>query len=297
MKYKFFKTATLSISAVLMLLISGCLKKAPGFTDFSQVSDFVILKGAGTGNFKASNIPSSPDTIALTVTADLASANSNNAAVKVTIGLDNAQIATYNAANGTNFQPFPATAFKIVSNTITIPGGLNHYGSTTIQVYHNQLDPAVSYMLPISITDASGKKLSSNQNTIFYNVIGNPIAGAYNWDFQRWNNATGTGPTAGGTFFGATTAFIPDNPTQVEVPSGYYIQPRYVITFTNTNGVLSNFKATFNPDDLAALVAAGVSVTSGPNIIKADPITKEYIIQYQVSIGTAFRYLIDRFYK
>ena len=296
MKYKFFKTATLSISAILMLLLSGCLKKAPGFTDFSQVSDFVILNGAGIGNFKASNVAvntTSPDTVTLTVIADLTSANSNNGAVKVTIGVDNPQIATYNAANGTNFQPFPATAFKIVSNTITITGGLQHYGSTTIQIYQNQLDPTISYLLPISITDASGKKLSGNQNTIFYNVIGNPIAGAYNWDFTRYNNAAGTPPATSSSFTGGSAFFIPDSPLQVEVPSGYYIQPRYVISFTNTGGVLSAFKVSFNPDDLTALVNNGVTVTSGPNIIKANPVTGEYIFQYT----TLSRYIIDRYYK
>jgi len=296
MKYRYLKAAMYSASAIVLLTMSGCLKSVPTFVDFSQTNDFVVLANAGISNFKSSNVSvntSSTDTLLLTVTADLASATSSSAAISVTLAVDNPQIALYNAANGTKFQAFPADAFKLLSNKVTIAGGLQHYASTTIQVYQNKLDPTISYLLPISITDASGKKLSSNQNTVFFNVIGNPISGIYNWDFTRWSNPTQTGPSDGTSFTGKTTSFLPDSPTQIEVASGYYIGPRYVVSFTNTNGTLSDFKVILNPDDVTTMADAGVIVTNGPNIIKANPVTGEYIFQYT----TKTRYVIDRYYK
>ena len=66
-----------------------------------------------------------------------------------------------------------------------------------------------------------------------------------------------------------------------------------MISFTNNGGVLSDFSVKMNEDDIATMKAAGVVVTDGPNIIKADPTTGEYIFQYK----TLTRYVIDRYYK
>ena len=296
MKYKIGKYKPCLTAVFAILMLSSCLKKNDAtYLDFSQLQDQVILKSAGLSNFKASNLrvdntSSTPDSVQ--IYAQLASVNASSSPVNVTIGVDNGQIATYNAANNTKFQPFPAGSFKLLKTALTIAAG-NHYTDTYVVLDQTKFDPTVSYMLPISITDASGKALSTNQNTIFFNVIGNPIAGNYNWDFTRWNNTTGTGTPAGSSFTANTATFIADDPVTVEMASGYYIQPRYVLTFTNTNGVLSNFKVSMNPDDVKSLTTAGVTITDGPNIIKADPVKGEYIFQY----ATTSRYLIDRYYK
>lgn len=295
MNIRFLRIATVSIPAFLLFFLSGCLKTHEGFVDLKKTSDFVILAGSGLANFKSTNLQvntSSPDTLKESVVVDLASNNDNNGPVTVTLGVDAAKIAAYNSANGTNYQAFPANAFKLLNTQVTIPAG-QHYATTTLEIYQNKLDPTISYMLPISITDGGGKQLSANQNTLYYNIIGNPIAGQYNWDFTRWSNPTAAGSPDANTFTGHTTTFVADNPTQVEVGSGYYIHPRYVISFTNNNGVLSNFKVKLNSDDVAAMAANGVTISNGPNIIKADPVTGEYIFQYT----TPSRYVIDRYYK
>jgi uncharacterized protein DUF1735 len=184
MNKRILKAVATLIPALWLVFLSGCLKTHDGFIDFTQTTDFVILTGAGLGNFKASNLAintSSPDTLRKTITVDLASKDNSNGAITVTIGVDNAVIPPYNSANGKNFQPFPANAFKLISNQVTIPAG-QHYGTTTVEIYQNKLDGSLDYLLPISITDGGGKNLSSNQNTIYYNVIGNPYAGNYNYE-------------------------------------------------------------------------------------------------------------------
>ena len=141
MKYNLIKFKVFFAVSCLLMMVASCVNEREGFTDLTQTSDMVILTGAGTGNFKASNIlvnTASPDTVKKEVMAVLASNNSNNTSVTVTVGVDNSAIAAYNTANGTNFQPFPTNAFKFVSSTVTIPGGLEHTGTTTLWIFQNK---------------------------------------------------------------------------------------------------------------------------------------------------------------
>ena len=150
----------------------------------------------------------------------------------------------------------------------------------------------------ITLKDAQGQKISGNFSTLYFHTIGNPLAGNYNWNFNRWNNNTGTGTMSGAAFMGGTTTFLPDDPTTVEVQTGYYTKPHYVITFTNTAGKLSDFAVQFNVKELAAnYTANGITITDGPRILLADPIAGHYKIQYLAFNGAAFRYVIDDFYK
>jgi hypothetical protein len=274
MKYSSFKLSAFLITAFLLVVVTSCVKERAGFTDLTKTTDMVILTGAGTGNFKASNVlvnTSSPDTIKKTVTAVLASNNSNGGAVTVTIGLDNSVIAAYNSANGTNFQPFPANAYKIVSNTITIPGGLEHTGTTTVWIFQNKLDPAVSYLLPVAITDGGGKQLSGNQNVIYYNVIGNPLAGNYLHSFWRWNNTTDTTTAANSTTFVNKPIIVaPITATTVLLPEDYletFVGVGVNLTITNTNGVLSNPVVALDAASAAAITAGGFTFTTTPKLV------------------------------
>ena len=274
MKYSPLKLKILFSFTCLLFIITSCVKEREGFTDLTQTSDMVILTGAGTGNFKASNLlvnTSSPDTIKRTVTALLASNTSNNPSVTVTIGLDNAAIAAYNAANGTNFQPFPANSYKIVNNTITIRGGLEHTGTTELWIFQNKLDPTVSYILPVAITDGGGKPLSSNQNVIYYNVIGNVLAGNYLHSFYRWNGTTDTTTVNnGGGFVDEPTVVAPITATTVLLPEDYlevFVGVGVNLSFTNTNGVLSNFTVAMDAASIAAANAAGFTIVTSPKLV------------------------------
>lgn len=272
---KFLKYLTLTIPAFLMIFLSGCLKEHDGFVDLSKTSDFVILTGAGLGNFKASNIlvnTSSTDTVTRTITVDLASATNNNGAVTVTLGIDAAAITAYNSANSTNFQSFPTDAYKLISNQITVPAG-GHYATTTLEIYQNKLDPTTSYMLPVSITDGGGKNLSSNQNTIYYNVIGNPLAGSYTWDWFRFQagDTTSTAPHSS-SFTGDVASPIPSGPTSLIFPDPYletFADPAagILLSFTDNGGVLSDFAVSFDQTTLDGLSTGGFTIASTPKLV------------------------------
>ena len=293
MKMKLNKWMSLLIAPLLLANLNSCVKDK-GYkleTDFESLQDHVTLNKSGLTNFSESNIRFSSDTASYNIIANLASVNLPKSPVTVTIGLDEALIATYNAANGTSFELLPADAYTLGSTSLTIPAG-QQYATTTLQVYQSKIDPAKSYLLPLSIKDGGGIALTSNLNTLYFNIIGNVIAGDYNWEFKRWSSPVMSGPPDGTSFTDVNT-FVADNANQVEVSSGYYIGPRYVISFTKTGSVLSNFKVKMNATDVATMAAAGIVITDGPNIIKADPIGGEYIFQYT----TLTRYVIDRYYK
>ena len=201
-----------------------------------------------------------------------------------------------------SFAILPDSTFKILVTKDTIKKGMQYAEKTdnNIVVYTQKIDPSINYILPITATN-SAYPSAVGTGTIYYFIIGNPIAGAYKWDLFRWNlaslqTAIPTIPRSSG-FDNDPTAFIPSDATTVSVPSGYFIQPKYVITFKNIGGVLSNFKVEFDATDLAALNTAGVTVVDGINILLADPIAKHYRFQYQVYNGTAFRYIIDDYEK
>ncbi|HVZ26682.1 MAG TPA: hypothetical protein VG842_11525, partial [Sediminibacterium sp.] len=116
----------------------------------------------------------------------------------------------------------------------------------------------------------------------------------YSWDFTRYNvPSMDPSQLSSLSFTGQTTTILATSPTSLEVASGYYIQPRYEISFTNNGGVLSNFQVSLNPDDVAVMASGGVTVTSGPTILVADPVGKKFSFQYT----TNSRYVIDTYYK
>ena len=154
-------------------------------------------------------------------------------------------------------------------------------------------------MLAISIkTIPSGTTLSSNFKTIYYHFIGNPIAGAYTWDWTRWNAADTTGTPSGTSFVGNSTLFSPDDPNTVEVYAGYiYPGVRYIIHFDNNSGVLSNFTVSLNQKDIDAnLTPSNIAVTAAPKFLYVDSVNHVFRIEMGVKSGANPRTLIDKYY-
>lgn len=276
MKYKILKSASISFAAIIMLVMSGCLKKNDAtFTDFTTTKDFVILQNAGLSNFGATAFNRGSDTVRLLVRVDLASASNSSSPTTVTLGVDNAAITSYNAANpNAGYVVLPSANFKLLSNTLTIPAG-QHYAETTLEVYTKGLNPATSYMAPISIVDASGKSLSSNLNTILFHTIGNPLAGVYKRDFYRYNGTVDTTGAPNSTVtIGTVLSVSPTGPTTLLFPDQYmqtFVDPPNGISlsFTNNNGLLSNFTAFLDAATKANLAAGGFKINIAPVLVKA----------------------------
>ena len=283
-------------------MLPSCVKNRSGETSFSSISPVVQIPEGGMANFSntALTFPGNDAADTAWFRIDYAATNVAAKDVTVTLGYDATALAVVNSSldPSSQYAKFPDSTYAFTTTTVTVKAGQNYSALVPFIVHPSKIDPTQSYMFPISITAGGGATISGNFGTIYYHVIGNPIAGSYSWDWTRWNNSDGSGSPTSSSFTGQPAVFSPDNPTQVEVYSGYFQQARYVITFTNNGGVLSNFQVTLNPDDVKSeLTANGITVTEGPTIITADPVNHVYKFHYSVSTGTAFRYLIDKYYR
>lgn len=240
-----------------------------------------------------------PDTVSFA--ANIAGANAAGADVAFTVGAD-AQAINDNLANdGITYELMPDSLYKIINPTVTVKAG-SRAAIYQIVFYPSRFNSTKTYMLPITVIDKKGYSISSNFGHIYFHAIGNPIAGAYKWGYQRWNDAIGAGapPTS---WTDEVATLLPDNPTQVEVQSGYGDQNgfnvRYVISFTNTNGVLSNPQVVINPNDISGnLTPAGISLTSAAKILTADLVNMHFKFTYQVTNSAGgVRTLIDEYTK
>ncbi|GAC1592839.1 MAG: hypothetical protein NVS3B19_14640 [Ginsengibacter sp.] len=283
--------------SVVSVAFTGCLKSTPP-NDFSTVKPIVELPYSGFEYLgsDALNLTDDPQDVAFTV--NLASVYPLQTDIPITVGYDAKALALYNSKQPATaqFEKFPDSTYSFSVKKGTIKAG-KRLDTFHIKFFTSKIDPSKNYALPVSILDAGGQTISGNFGTHYFHVIGNPLAGAYNWDFLRYNRSTPTGSLSGASFLGGSTSFKPDDATTIEVASGYYIQPRYIITFDNNGGVLSNFQVAFNPDDLASLIGAGITVITAPHFTIVDPVNKIFQIEYLVFNGAAYRYIIDKYYK
>lgn len=291
-----------ALSAIVLL--SSCIKNyRDGETNFSDLKPVVLIPEGGLAALGAQSLNFLPtdESDVYNFRVNYAATNVAPADQKITIAIDPDALAAFNANSDVKYVMFPDSIYSFTTTEVTVKAGQSYSDVVALTVYPNKVDASKNYMLPISIKSASGNTIiSSNFGTVYPHFIGNPIAGAYTWDWERWDAADSTSvPLSGLSFTGQPTVFLPDNPTQVEVATGYYTGPRYIITFDNNGGVLTNIKVEFNQADIdAATAASGGAVHFGPiTVLKADPVKKIFQFQYTAMSGTNPRYIVDTYYK
>jgi hypothetical protein len=163
------------------------------------------------------------------------------------------------------------------------------------------LDPSTLYALGFTIQSVdAGGKISESKSVLVEVGAKNILHEDLKWDFFRWNLAAAsvgipTAPRSSGWDNDPITlTTIAGNAN--EIPSGYFTQPRYRLTFTDNGGTATNFVLTVNPADEAGLAAAGITYVNRPVILQADFAAKKYKFAYQVFNGTAFRYIVDYYH-
>ncbi len=231
-----------------------------------------------------------------TYQVNIAGPNTLSQDLTVTVGQDLNALNDNYSSDSIKYVAMPDSIYHLISTTATIKAG-SRVALFKVIFHPSKIDITQNFMLALTATNTQGITTSANFGHIYFHTIGNPIAGVYSWDFTRWNNIDGSGSPAGGTFAGASTKFAPVNPTTITVPTGYYVQPNYTITFKNTGGVLSGFSAYFDAATLAsAFTANGISLIDGPHITVSSDY-KTITVQYIVFNGSAYRYCIDKYYR
>jgi hypothetical protein len=293
----------LSFLVVISAGLISCLKKGDMNIDIDKTTANVvelqfIENGSGSTinsgmqyfSGGALTYPGDHEADTATYNVSLAGATTLGSDLMVTVAIDPSKVLDNLANDAIQYELMPDSLFHIVSTSGTIKAG-ERIVPLQIIFYPSKMDPTKSYMLPVKISDAGGQTISDNFSTIYFHVIGNPIAGSYTQEWLRWNNATGAGAP---TFEdGGPAVFAPVNPTTISVNS--LTGTKYLLSFTNTGGVLSDFSIKF---DAQSVTDAGITISSGPSITLADPTTGKYefTFGYLNSAGAA-RVIIDKFEK
>ncbi|MFC4231701.1 DUF1735 domain-containing protein [Parasediminibacterium paludis] len=271
-------TINLWLSVVVLVIVSftSCVKDVNKGTIVDGLQPTVSILEGGLVNFSqlALSYPSTDPSDTFYFHANYAATNVAPKDITVTLAYDAAALASYNATSSVKYTKCPDSIYSFKATTVTIKAGQSYSSLIPMVFFPSKIDPTQNYMLPISITDAQGNNISGNFGTIYFHFIGNPIAGAYNEEWIRFNNAAGSGSPSYDRFY--SNVFSANNPTEVSVQSGGNGLV-FIIDFTNNGGVLSNFTATIDP---ASYGNAGLgSLISGPTIV-ADPINKIYTINF-----------------
>lgn len=206
--------------------------------------------------------------------------------VNVTISVEPAALDDNNANDHLDYALMPDNQFKLLGTTGTISPGRTPYVEFQVVFYPPNIDFTKNVMLPITVTNDKNFITSSNFSIIYFHIIGNPIAGLYNREFIRYGIPNPAPTDSPDIHNNATVVFAPQDPTTINVPTGYFDGAPYVITFDDDGthtapGGLTNFKAVLDPDWLASNWASqGIEVTEGPSIaVSAD--YKTYTLKYK----------------
>jgi hypothetical protein len=228
----------------------------------------------------------------VTFVASLQGASTLDRDVAVTALVDNSSLNINFAEDSINYLAFPDSLYDFVNKTVVIPAG-ERSASFQIVFYNTKIDFDQNYALPISVTNDADVTTSSNFGSIYFHLIGNPIAGSYKHDFIRYSNAAGTGNPDANTYYGRASVFAPVNSVTIHVPTGYYDGANYFITFKDNEGELSDFKAELDPASVnGAWATAGIVVTNGPTIT----VNPDYTI-FTIKYTTLTRNVTDIYYK
>jgi hypothetical protein len=316
MKKRLNLITTILLSAAALSL-SSCLKDSR-YVDLTKVGTIVEFPFGGQVFFGSPYEALAPaDTIVTQFAVNVASPTVPTTATPITFEVDNpATVAAYNAKYTTvTYLVMPANAYVFTQTSVTVAAGRRDT-AMTLTIYGNLLDPSKSYMLPITIKTAGGLNISGNQNTMYYHIIGNDFAGAYTWDYRRWQNGTGPGagqiPSQGQgippdiTGLGQAGSISAISPTEFQMLTGYNnTGVMYDVTFDRSvdgSGVVhyTNWNVIFNAANLALWTNAGITnhvppaFTVPPPATSADP--KFFELNY-VSGGASARYIDDTYHK
>jgi Domain of unknown function (DUF1735) len=302
------KRILIIIPVLILTALTGCLKDKPNvdFSNLGYVAEIATASTSPTFNAPASGLEffnsaslqfpagdSIPDTVSFTV--NIASPSAPTKDIPITLAIDQTALASY-ISNPSNvqFQVFPDSTFTFPATTGTVKAGSNNRLDTFYVIFYPwMVSPSASYMLPISITSAPGTTISGNLGTIYFHVVGNPIAGTYNQEWIRYNTATQTGTPAFDEQVGPSV-FVPVSPTTISVTSGTGVA--YQVSFTNTGGVLSDFTVAFPGTGAGSASAAGITITGGPTVVTADPVNHIFTFNFTyLNSSNAPRNITDKF--
>ncbi len=297
---------------LLLLMISlipcltGCLKKdlansdvydltAPVYTlEWIQNGGTTINSGLQYFANGALTYPASHTSDTATFSVRLTGAEYVKNDVTVTIAPDLKALQDNIKVDGIVYEAMPDSLFKLLNTTSTIKAGTG-VAFFKVVFFPSKINATKNYMLAPTVTSPTDYKVSSNFGHVYFHTIGNPIAGSYLREYIRVPSMDPNAPADTHTS-NVPVTFAPQNPTTVSMPTGYYTAPDYLISFKNTNGVLTNFAATFSAKALSDFAGGGITIIQQPTLV-VTPDYKKFTCNYIVFNGSAYRNVTDIYTK
>jgi len=236
-----FKNLLAIVLVSSVTFLASCVKnRNDGAVDFSQLAPIVQIPEGGLKNF-----PQSALLFDASHASDTAYFRANYAAttvapsdIAVTFAVDDAARVAYNASHTDQYEKAPDSIYKFLVASTVVKAGQSYSDVVKLTVYPNKINTSKSYMIAITITNASGVNISGNFGTIYYHIIGNPLSGDYQ-DYGQRVNYTGA-VTMAAPAAGLPLATAPGVPSPV-FPAGGTISNNY------------NFITTFSPVNAATV--------------------------------------------
>jgi len=172
------------IAMLCMIGLTSCLKNKNEQPDFSATTPVVEIPvgspvGDGSVNSLSTSLIQKDTPTDYFYYINYAASSTKATDIKVTLSVDPTALAKYNAAHtDAPLTIVPSNAFSM-STTITIPANTRRV-QVPVKFVSTALDPALSYGLPVTITDASGEVISKNFGSVVINVaVRNRYDGKY----------------------------------------------------------------------------------------------------------------------
>jgi len=288
------------------VILNGCLDGNMINTPPGAASSFIMLTyntGEGSANINSGLSPAyfsnqalsfpltdAEDTSLFAVTIQGPGLHDD---LHVTLGIDNSKLADNYAADSLVYEPMPDSTYSLNRTGVVTAG--TTYAQFQLIVYPSKIDGLRNFMLPIIVSSNDASLSSaSNYGTLYIHTVGNPLIGIgpLTHEWLRWNNDTGTGPPDFDENLDPAL-FSPVNSNTASVASNTGVI--YLLSFSYNKGTYSNWNVAF---DAQSVTDAGITITSGPTITKADAVTGdfEFTFGYNNSSGAA-RVIIDKFIK
>lgn len=142
----------------------------------------------GLSNFTASALILNPASSSATVNIqlELKAPKVYDQDLTVTFAYDEAALTAYNATVSNpadRYFKLPDNMYSLPSTSVVIKAGQSLSEVIPFTLYPTLFDPALNYMLPLTITSISGGssdiKKAIGTGTAYFHIIGNPLAGTY----------------------------------------------------------------------------------------------------------------------
>lgn len=268
------KLLSLFVAGGIALGMTSCLKDDAHFVDFAGASSVIDIPTSAFYGVVANqglSIQTAP--VSYSFNVNLSGPQTLAQDVTVTLAVDPSVLTTYNAANGTNYQPLPASLYQFTTTTTTIKAGqrlapvaLNFFSGAdkiTDQVGYNN----ANYALPIRVTGTSNNlAVSSNFG---YKIISLKLKNQYDGNYAA--KGTFTHPVNGPRAINEEKTLQTIDLSTVQT------------NFADLGGSGWLMQLKVNADNTVTLTPKGAASTATVQfgVNKYDPATKTYTLNYK----------------